>query len=317
MVETWVFLAAALFGACLGSFLNVVIHRLQPEGMLRLGNRSVCPACGAPIAWFDNLPVISYLVLLGKARCCRATISPRYPLVEALMAAVAITSVWGRKPVVAGALDETALWLVGVDLWFLSLVVALSFIDLRDRLLPDVLTLPGLVSGIVISLLVPEVHAHSLPPGGASDPAGHGFLASALGAATGAGMVWLVAVVGRWVFRQDAMGFGDVKFMGFLGAFVGADGVLLGFFVACLVGAVIGIGRMLFTRDPYIPFGPFLAVGALLAWVAKPQAMQWAFSDAPRWLLESAPGRIGLVVAVAVLGGVLLVLRRRRRQQHP
>jgi leader peptidase (prepilin peptidase)/N-methyltransferase len=231
MIDAWALAAGLLLGACIGSFLNVVIHRLQPEGLLQLGSRSVCPACGAPIAWFDNLPIASFLILRGRARCCQSGISWRYPLVEVLMAGAVAGSVLLREPLTDGQVDWSRMALVGIDLWFVSLVVALSFIDLRDRLLPDVLTLPGLVSGIVLSILVPAIHAHSVPAMSAGDPEGHGFMAGALGAAAGGGVIWLVAIAGKWLFKQEAMGFGDVKFMAFLGAFVGVDGVLLGFFV--------------------------------------------------------------------------------------
>jgi leader peptidase (prepilin peptidase)/N-methyltransferase len=311
-MAVWVAVFAAMAGACIGSFLNMLIHRIRPEGFLRLGHRSVCPSCQATIAWFDNLPILSWLILRGRCRRCRAAIGPRYLAVEVLAAGAALLATRLR----AGEhwlVDPGTALRIAVDLLFVALLLTLSFIDLRDRLLPDVLTLPGLAAGILLSVLMPELHAGTLVGNLDMAPEACGFLAAALGAGVGAASIWLVSVFGRWVFRQEAMGFGDVKFMAFTGAFLGVEGALLTFLIGCLAGAAGGALRMLFTRDPYIPFGPFLALGAAAVWFFRPTIVDLLFVHGPGLVAGTTLGRVGLAVTMLGLIVLLLVLRRRRR----
>ena len=231
---------AAAFGLCIGSFLNVCIHRL-PRGESVVSPGSRCTACGTSIRWFDNLPVVSYLILGGQCRACGASYSPRYLVVELITAiAFALTA----------AVVEPGPLLV-VRALFAAMLVALFFIDLEHQLLPDVITLPGIVIGLGASVF--------LTPG---------LIASAIGAAIGAAI--LLAI--RWVWKRatgvDGMGLGDVKMLAMIGAFLGWQQVWLVLFVASLTGAVIGVAMASAGRGSLktrLPFGTFLAVSAFIA----------------------------------------------------
>lgn len=232
-------LAAAL-GLCIGSFLNVCIHRL-PRGESVVSPGSHCGACGVPIRWFDNLPVLSYLMLRGKCRACGASFSARYLIVELITAAIFAmnAAVFPPEP------------LLVVRLIFAAMLIALFFIDLEHQLLPDAITLPGVVMGLVASVW--------LAPG---------VMASAAGAALGAAI--LLAI--RWVWKRatgvDGMGLGDVKMLAMTGAFLGWEQVWLVLFVASLTGAIVGVAIAAMGRGSMktrLPFGTFLAVAALLA----------------------------------------------------
>lgn len=231
---------AAAYGLVLGSFLNVVVHRV-PRQMSVLAPRSHCPACGRLIRWFDNLPVLSWLLLRGRCRRCGARISVRYPLVELatglLLAAVADrfgVSVQGAAALVFGAL-----------------LLALALIDLEHFLLPDVLTLPGIAAGMLFSLA-----------GGLVRP-----LDALIGAALGAMLPYAVIVLYRLVRGVEGMGLGDVKLLAMIGAFIGWQGALLTLCVGACAGAVVGIGLVFAGRgkaDTELPFGTFLSAAALL-----------------------------------------------------
>jgi len=212
------FLAAAwvlLAGAVVGSFLNVVIARL-PAGQSLIRPRSRCPGCGTPIAWYDNVPVISFLVLRARCRACRRPISWRYPLVEALGAAAAYLA-YARHGLGAAALAELVL---------ASILVALAFIDLDTWLLPHSLTVPLIVTGVAAS------SAH-LTPAGSPVP-------SLIGAVAGGGAFWLVAVIGQRVFRKEAMGLGDVWLLAGIGAWMGHVALLPVVMFASFQGAIVG-----------------------------------------------------------------------------
>jgi leader peptidase (prepilin peptidase)/N-methyltransferase len=263
---------AAAFGALFGSFLNVVIHRL-PEGKSLWWPGSACPKCGAAIRWFDNVPVLSWLLLLGRCRNCRAPISPRYPLVEALTAALfaALALRWlaDRDP------RQWAAFAVSIPL--VGALVAASFIDFALQIIPDRITIPGMVAAPVLSLLAPDFAAGE-PARAAFDhltPQGAALLVSLFGIVAGAGSIWLVRVLGRVVFRKEAMGFGDVKFMGMIGGFLGPVGVLLAILVACFVGATVGGIGFIATRKNTIPFGPYLAAGTLALLFLRPEIVHF------------------------------------------
>jgi leader peptidase (prepilin peptidase)/N-methyltransferase len=245
-----IILLAGLFGLCIGSFLNVCIHRLpREESVVSPGSR--CGACGVAIRWYDNLPVVSYLALGGKCRACGAGYSPRYLVVEIITAAIfAMTA----------ATFEPGPLLV-VRLVFAAMLIALFFIDLEHQLLPDAITLPGIVIGLVASVW--------LEPG---------FAASAIGAAVGAGI--LLAI--RWAWKRatgvDGMGLGDVKMLAMVGAMLGWKEVWLVLFVASLTGAVVGVGLAALGRGSMktrLPFGTFLAIAALLASIWGDRVIDW------------------------------------------
>lgn len=247
------YLVAALLGAFIGSFLNVCIHRLpQRESVVRPGSH--CPACGAGIKPWDNIPLLSYLLLGGRCRACRTPISPRYPLVEA-----------------ANALGYTViLWRFGLGwpsvvyaLWFSSLL-AIALIDLSHQIIPNVITLPGIVIGFLSAAM--------LLPVGAAD--------SLLGILLGYGLPWALAALYRAVRGREGLGLGDAKLLAMVGAFLGWKPVLLTILVGALVGSAVGltlIGFRLLARDQYIPFGPFLALGALVALFFQQDLLGWYF----------------------------------------
>lgn len=262
-IPGWYFtLSMGLFGLLFGSFANVVIWRVpRGESIARPGSH--CPGCDSPIAWYDNIPVVSWLVLRGRCRHCHEPIAPRYPLVEAASGAlfVAAALVWGPG---ARALFGAALF------WFL---LALSLIDLEHMRLPNplVATLAGV--GFLGALLSELGGAHVVPltADGGSGMAAHPLVLSLVGVLLGAGLPAMIALVYSAIRGRSGFGMGDVKLLGALGLFLGPY-VLVTFFVASLLGAVggavIGRGRDLSQRR--IPFGPWLAAGAAITAVLGP-----------------------------------------------
>lgn len=251
-MEVWVIgaVAAAALGAVVGSFLNVVIHRV-PRGESISFPPSRCPACGARIRARDNVPVLGYLVLRGRCRDCSAPISPRYPLVEGLMAGLAL-ALWARfgpSP------------LFGVSFVLVAGLVAVTFIDLDHRIIPDSLSLGGVAAGFASSFVTPV-----------------GWVDSLAGAALGGGV--LLAVAGGYFLltRREGMGLGDVKLLAAIGAFLGWRAVLFTVLVSSLTGSAVGLALAGLRNSGLkleVPFGPFLAVGAC-AWVfAGPEAVEW------------------------------------------
>jgi len=250
---------AGVFGAMFGSFLNVVIYRL-PERKSLVWPGSSCPKCGAAIRAFDNIPVFSWLLLGGKCRDCKAKISVQYPFVEALTAALAVATAW-RFLFPAAERD----WAHFAAAFALVLaLIPVTFIDLRLTIIPDRITKPGMFLGPVFSLLAPGLHRTEWLTGdGLSEPVA-ALLLSLTGMLTGAGSIWFMGVLGKALFKKEAMGFGDVKLMGMCGAFVGPVGVLLAVLIGCVIGSVGGILTWLITRSRYIPFGPFLSAGTVI-----------------------------------------------------
>ncbi len=270
-VAVWV----ACVGAAIGSFLNVVIARV-PAGESVVSPGSRCPSCRAPIRWWDNLPIVSWLALRGRCRRCGARISPRYLLVEAIGAAIALVA-WGRHGLSPGAAAELA---------FAAILVALSFIDLATWLLPHALTWPLLGAGVVASAL-----------GVSAAPS---LAASAAGAAIGFAVFYGIAWIGKLVARKEAMGLGDVWLLAGIGAWEGARALLPVVLLASIQGSVVGLVLLALGRaqpgpapgaappagddeDAWVPprnavpFGPFLALGAL----------EWLWLAG--WLAEAVP----------------------------
>ncbi len=232
---------AFLFGLVVGSFLNVCIHRLPREESLVFPG-SHCPACGAPIRPWDNIPLLSFLILRGRCRACRAPISWRYPLVEGLTGILFALTVarFGVSPV------------GGVLLVFLSALVAATFIDLDHQIIPNAITLPGIPLGLLAGLFLGG------PP----------ILDRVIGMLAGAGFLYLVLYYGGVVYGQDAMGEGDLNLVAMVGAFLGWRAVILTILIGCLSGAGVGVGLIVLRRvgrRQHMPFGPFLALGAVVA----------------------------------------------------
>jgi leader peptidase (prepilin peptidase)/N-methyltransferase len=265
-------LFAFLVGLAVGSFLNVCIHRLPLEqSVVWPGSR--CPACAAPIAWYDNLPVLSWLRLRGRCRACRAPISPRYPLVELLAAGLAVLSVarFGVTP-----------W-AAIAFAFASALVVVSVIDLEHGIIPDVISLPGILLGLAASAFV---------------PGGVGLWDAFVGTCLGGGLLWAIAAVYQRVVGIEGLGLGDVKLLAMIGAFLGWQSLPAVLLVASISGSVGGIAliasrrgrvrarRVLrrlgpgalarhLRRTP-LPFGPFLALGALAALYVPALALPWS-----------------------------------------
>lgn len=257
---------AALLGACVGSFLNVVIYRLPQEDPARrsLGGRSHCPHCGAQIRWFDNLPVLGWVLLRGRGRCCGQRIAFRYPLVELLTAllflAVTLWSPWNLPITIddlGGLHVDTARAVgYGLHLLFVSVLVACTFIDFDKQILPDAMTKPGMAIGVLAGIY-PGI-AGPISRDASTPYALRTLLASVVGLAVGAGVTWGIRWLGSRVFGKEAMGLGDVKFLGMIGAFLGWQGALLTLFLGCVVGAVVGgLAALRGGLGLRIPFGPY------------------------------------------------------------
>jgi len=232
-------------GLCLGSFVNVLIHRL-PRRRSIASPASHCPRCRMPLSWRDNIPVLSYLMLRGRCRGCRERISPRYLIVELLVGAAA-AALYGRWP-------ELPVW-TGASLAACGLLAAIAFIDCATFLIPDELSLGFLAAGLLCAPLNP------LYSGAWTGR----FAAAALGAAAGFAICWATAAVGEAVFKKEAMGGGDIKLMAGVGAWSGVLGAFDCLLVASLLGSVYGglllLRRKIKRQDP-IPFGPFLSAAA-------------------------------------------------------
>ncbi len=248
-------LLAGLFGLLIGSFLNVCIYRM-PRDMSVVRPRSHCPGCEHTIAAYDNIPVISFLMLRGRCRHCAAKIPFRYPLVELLTGAFFFGSIWALGPTGAGLKLCV----------FSAILIALIFSDLEERILPDEFTLGGTVVGVVFAAWVPVGRLMSMA-------------ASALAALFIAGMLWSVGWLYQKVRHRDGLGLGDVKMVAMIGAFLGLQGALLTLMVAAPLGAVVGLSYIFFTgKDAAsyeLPFGTFLGVAALAVAFYGEAAINW------------------------------------------
>ncbi|MBI3267977.1 MAG: prepilin peptidase [Planctomycetes bacterium] len=304
-----------LFGAAIGSFLNVCIYRLPRECMSLVWPGSRCPKCLRPIRWFDNVPILSWVLLGGRCRACKSPISIRYPFIELLTGCLFAFAAWHqlfRAPLssVAASLalaDRTLLFLVYA--YLLAALIVSTFIDFDFRIIPDQITLSGAYLAPVVAALFPVVHADAaagfqalaarLFENGSSahalfaNPRVAAVLSSLFGMLCGGGLIYAMGVFGKILFRKEAMGFGDVKYMCLLGGFMGWKAALLILALACLFGAGFGIFIKLFTRDPYIAFGPYLSLGALCLLFWQAEIVEFLFTTWPAWsggLLRAGPG---------------------------
>jgi len=231
---------AFVFGGCIGSFLNVCIYRI-PAGKSIVSPPSSCPACGARIRWYQNIPILSWLFLGRKCAGCKVKISIRYPLIEAL----------------TGGLFMLVLWYFGLSwatpvYWVLTAaLVTITFIDLDHQIIPDVISLPGIGVGFIASFLIPWLS----------------WSDSLLGILVGGGSLYLVAWLYEMLTQREGMGGGDIKLLAMLGAFLGWKAIFPVIFLASLVGTLVGVPLMLLQKGDTkfaIPFGPFLASAALV-----------------------------------------------------
>ena len=277
LFEIYVFFTVLSFawGACIGSFLNVCIYRIPLE-LSVVKPRSFCPSCKTPIAWYHNLPIVTWLMLRGRCRYCGCKITPRYVLVEFLVAMLFVLmwlklDFFGFRP---GAALHLAIVtngkLVPVYWLIVSGLVLGTFVDFEHMIIPDRVTLGGIAAGLILSTLVPSLHGVT--------HAWTGLLWSAIGAAGGWALLWGVAELGRLIFRKDAMGFGDVKLIGAIGAFLGWRAVLFTVVASSLVGSIVGIALVAARNKEMqsrIPYGPYLALGAVLWLLWGPALWDW------------------------------------------
>ncbi|HEX8560898.1 MAG TPA: prepilin peptidase [Pyrinomonadaceae bacterium] len=262
-------LAVAAVGAIIGSFLNVVIHRVPREESIAFP-ASHCTSCGTAIRPYDNVPVVSWALLRGRCRSCRAPISARYPAVELLTAALfALTYL----------LHSGLTLSLPFDLAFVAAVVALVFIDAEHMILPNVITYPGFALALVARAAVPNLYGVA-SLGGAEAPAWLLSLGGALlGAAAGGGFLWLVGWLWERLRGVEAMGLGDVKMMFMVGAYLGWPLTFLTIFVGVLAGSAAGVAAMARRgeRDMQmlLPFGIFLGLGSLVSLFFGAQIIDW------------------------------------------
>jgi leader peptidase (prepilin peptidase)/N-methyltransferase len=238
-------------GALIGSFLNVCIHRL-PRGESIVRPRSRCPGCLSPVGALDNVPVLSFLWLGGRCRRCRAAISYRYPAVE-ILNGLGYILIWHRF----GATPAAAVYAA-----FFSALLVVTFIDWDHQIIPNRITLPGIVIGLISAATV----------------LAGSFIDAVMGAVLGGGLLYAVAVISEWFLKKEGMGLGDVKLLAMIGAFLGWRAVLVTIFIGALAGSLIGLTLMALKvrrREEPIPFGPFLALGAVAALFAGPELIAW------------------------------------------
>lgn len=271
------YVLAGVFGAIIGSFLNVVIHRVPLEESVVFPN-SRCPSCGAVIAFYDNIPVLSWMLLRAKCRGCKQPISFRYPAVELLTAALFVAVAWHDGLIVA----------LPFDLIFVSALLALIFIDAEHMILPNVITYPGIVfagvARIAIPLLSNTPHFDDLPSlsqgAFAEMPIWVTSLAgAAIGALIGGGSLWLMGWTWEKLRGIEAMGLGDVKMMFMVGAYLGWRLTILTIFTGVLTGSIIGVVLMARQRERnmqmLLPFGIFLGLGAIAALLFGSRIVEW------------------------------------------
>ena len=231
-----------VFGLVIGSFLNVCIYRI-PEGGIPFNEpRSHCPQCNEQIAYYDNIPLISYILLQGKCRFCKVKIPFRYPFVELASGIFAV----------ACALNFGFTWTALIYFVLIAALLVITFIDLDHMIIPNIITLPGIPLGIAASFLMPELSLKQ----------------SLLGVAVGGGGLFAISEIFLIIRKKEGMGMGDVKLLGMLGAFFGIQGVLFTIMAGAFVGTIVGLILIPLNRskgwDLKIPFGPFLASGAIV-----------------------------------------------------
>jgi len=245
------YLIVGTFGALVGSFLNVCIYRLPlRESIVWPGSH--CPACSTPIAWYDNIPIISYLILAGRCRSCANSISCRYPIVEALNAAGYVGLFWFFGPN----------WATAAYGLLYSALLVVAGTDLSHKIIPNVITFPGIVLGLLSAATI-------LPLG---------LMNAVIGLVVGGGILWFLAWISPYLFGKEGMGGGDIKLLAMIGAFLGWKPAVVTIMVGSLLGSIVGvtlIGAHVIKREDYIPFGPFLVCGAVVALFFGDNILAW------------------------------------------
>ena len=251
MFEWIAYIVVGGFGALIGSFLNVCIYRL-PRGESIVWPGSHCTSCSQAIAVCDNIPILSYLLLQGRCRACGASISIRYPVVEVANALGYVVLLWSFGPT----------WTAALYAILFSALLVVAGTDLTHKIIPNVVTLPGIALGLLGAATVLPV----------------GMVNALLGIVVGGGILWALAWASPYVFGKEGMGGGDIKLLAMIGAFLGWKPALLTIMIGSLTGSIIGIGLIalqFIRRDEYIPFGPFLVFGALLSMFFSQPLLDW------------------------------------------
>jgi len=240
------YIVVFIFGSIVGSFLNVCIYRL-PKGRSVIVPGSHCPNCGAKIRWYDNVPILSYIFLGRKARCCKARISLRYFIVEVLTAVAFLTLF-----IFFGISAKFFAYLILAS----GLIIA-TFVDFEIQEIPDEVSIGGILAGLILSTAFPSILSESSRL--------NSFLNSFIGALAGGLTIYAVGVLGEFAFKKEAMGGGDVKLLTMIGSFLGWKLTLLTFFIAPFFGAIVGIILKIKEGRETIPYGPYLSIAAVVA----------------------------------------------------
>jgi leader peptidase (prepilin peptidase)/N-methyltransferase len=255
MIDVWIVSIIFILGMCIGSFLNVCIYRLPVSKSIVDPPRSICPNCNSQIPFYDNIPVLSYLRLKGRCRYCNTPISFRYPLVEFMSGIAAVNVLF-----MSGVTLEGLIYFV-----FISSLVVITFIDIDHKIIPDIITLPGIPIGLVASFALPALT----------------FKESLLGLLIGGGSLLCVAWAYTLITHKDGMGGGDIKLLGMIGTIIGWKGVIFTIFVSSMVGTCVGMIMILVKGKNMkfaIPFGPFLSIGAILYIFFGEKILHWYFN---------------------------------------
>jgi leader peptidase (prepilin peptidase)/N-methyltransferase len=245
------YVISIIFGAMVGSFLNVCIYRLPKEESI-VWPGSHCPRCKNPIKYYDNIPLISYILLKARCRYCKEPISIQYPLIEGITGLGSLILFMKFGP--------SASYLFYFS--FVCALIVITVIDLYHQIIPDVISLPGIGVGLLASLMIPQIT----------------FFNSLVGVLLGGGSLFLVATVYQWLFKREGMGGGDVKLLAMIGAFLGWKSVILTILLGSLIGSVVGIMLMALKGKNFkyaIPFGPFLSLGAVIALFYQNEIIAW------------------------------------------
>ena len=245
------YIVSIIFGALVGSFLNVCILRLPKEESI-VWPGSHCPHCKHPIKFYDNIPLVSYILLKGRCRHCHSPISFQYPLVEGITALGSLLLFMKFGP----SLSYLFYFL------FVAALIVITVIDLYHQIIPDVISLPGIGVGLVASLMIPQITLSN----------------SITGILFGSGSLFLVSAYYEWLRKKEGMGLGDAKLLAMIGAFLGWKAVILTIFFSSLIGSITGIIMMLLKGKDFkyaIPFGPFLSVGAVVALFYQNEIITW------------------------------------------
>jgi len=256
-----------VFGSIIGSFLNVCIVRLPKEESV-VRPRSHCVKCKKLIPWYDNIPLLSYLLLLGKCRNCKTKISFRYFLVE-LITAVTFVLFY---------------LMFGLNMLCISYLIMIcgfivaTFVDFEHRIIPDEVSVGGMFVGIILSFLIPSLHKVSSFELTGLWPNIISMGYSILGVLVGGGSIYLMGILGDIIFKKESMGGGDVKLLAMVGAFLGWKYALLSFFIAPFFGAVYGLIEKIRTKDSAIAYGPFLVLGSLISLFFGDYIIYWILS---------------------------------------